>query len=202
MHAMDTCLANPSPENIGLSLEVLYTLKTMVELIHTSKLILFPQLFWGTVSLLYSDYEIHFAEAVKLLSKLVDRFNFSDRAVQNVLLASIPKAWDTTPFAGVQPLVLRGLLSPVTEPDTVELLSKFTLLMTHSEIFHLDDSRIVANMVGLLPWLVLNVDAWKRDRGMCCLWKYKNEHARKSALLFIVYAINPHKILRPEKIRL
>jgi hypothetical protein len=65
----------------------------MVEWIPTSKLILFPQLFWGTVALLHSDYEVHFSQAVQLLSKLVDRFNFSDRAVHNIFLASIPKAW-------------------------------------------------------------------------------------------------------------
>jgi hypothetical protein len=91
----------------------------MVEELDPQKLILFTQIFWGAVALLHTDYEQHFSEATKLLSKLIDILDFKDRSVQNVFLASIP-AYEP-PFIGVQPLLLKGLLSRVAEEPTLEV---------------------------------------------------------------------------------
>jgi hypothetical protein len=58
----------------------------------SNKLMLFPNLFWATVALLHVDYEELFLHAVRLLTSLLERLNLNDRALQNVLYASTPKA--------------------------------------------------------------------------------------------------------------
>ncbi|EGG16440.1 hypothetical protein DFA_08978 [Cavenderia fasciculata] len=144
-------LATLSQDNIGLVGEIQETLLVMVRCIHPSKLILFPQLFWGTMALLQSDFESQFINAVKLLSILLETVNFSDRAVQNVFLASMPKEWDF--FHGLQPMVLRGLMSTTTSPITVEFLSALTL-QPCNEIFHPEPIRFLTNLTSLLPFLL------------------------------------------------
>eukprot|EP01119_Soliformovum_irregulare_P020907 TRINITY_DN6840_c0_g2_i1.p1 TRINITY_DN6840_c0_g2~~TRINITY_DN6840_c0_g2_i1.p1 ORF type:complete len:2140 (+),score=665.08 TRINITY_DN6840_c0_g2_i1:103-6522(+) len=136
----------------GLALEILSTLEVMVEGLDEQKLILFTQLFWGAVGLLYSDFALHFAEAAKLLSKLISRLDFSDKSVQNVIRASTPQ-WEGI-FVGVQPLVLRGLLASSTEAITIKLLSQLTTLPC-DEVFHPQPAplRYLANLLGLLPYL-------------------------------------------------
>eukprot|EP01133_Synstelium_polycarpum_P002509 gene2509-2863_t len=149
-------LANIIPENIILINEVLETLYVMIQCIHPTKLILFPQMFWGIVALLYTDFESHFTRAINILSLLLDKVNFEDRAVQNVFLASMPKEWDY--FKGVQPLVLRGLLSDNSGPVNVAIafLSRLTLLPC-DEIFHAEPIRFLANLISLLPMLCVNI---------------------------------------------
>jgi hypothetical protein len=148
LRALWKCISDPlEPENFGLGLEILYTLQVMVQELDSNKLILFTQIFWGGMALLYTDYEQHFVEATNLLSKLIARLDFTDRSVQNVFRASIPD-WDV-PFLGVQPLVLKGLLSPVTEPHAIRLLSQITLLPCDG-IFQLQPGRFETNMVSLI----------------------------------------------------
>lgn len=93
--------------------------------------------------------------AAKLLSKLIARLDFTDRAIQNVFRASIPKwylfraLYDSVrdpPFIGVQPLVMKGLLSPVTDAPTVDLLTQLAL-MPYDDILHPQPPRFIANIV-------------------------------------------------------
>ena len=69
----------------------------MVDTLDAAKLWLFPQIFWAAVALLNTDFEQEYLQAIRLLSKLVTRFNFSDIAVQNVFLNGIPNTWYLLP---------------------------------------------------------------------------------------------------------
>jgi len=155
MQTLGKYTQNVTPENALVISEIQETLSIMIRCIHPSKLILFPQIFWGTLALLNTDFENHFIGSVKLLIQLLEVVNFSDRAVQNVFLASMPKDWDN--FQGVQPLAIKGLLGTNTAQITVEFLSKITL-QPCDEIFHPESStRFITNLVSLLPYLCVNI---------------------------------------------
>eukprot|EP01087_Luapelamoeba_hula_P008915 TRINITY_DN2269_c1_g1_i10.p1 TRINITY_DN2269_c1_g1~~TRINITY_DN2269_c1_g1_i10.p1 ORF type:complete len:2503 (-),score=428.99 TRINITY_DN2269_c1_g1_i10:100-7608(-) len=142
-------------DNLSVSLEILITLQAMVDTLDSAKFWLFREIFWAAVALLHSDYEQEYLQAVKVLSKLVTRFNFSDLAVQNVFLSVMPKAWEP-PFTGLQSLVMRGLLSESTYEPCTDLIIKFTL-MPCPQLFFPEPKRLLANILGLLPWLSLHI---------------------------------------------
>eukprot|EP01114_Cavostelium_apophysatum_P016622 TRINITY_DN4773_c0_g1_i3.p1 TRINITY_DN4773_c0_g1~~TRINITY_DN4773_c0_g1_i3.p1 ORF type:complete len:1182 (-),score=328.56 TRINITY_DN4773_c0_g1_i3:44-3589(-) len=155
LRALGKCMANETePDNAGITLEILYTLQVMVEGLELQKLILFTQFFWAVVAVLHTDYEQHFSAAMNLLSQFLKRVDFNDKSIQNVFRGSIPQ-WEPS-FIGVQPLVLKGLLSPITEPSTIKVLSQLTPLPC-SDVFHPHPSRLVANVVGLLPYLCIHL---------------------------------------------
>jgi len=77
---------------------LIFLLKAMVDTLDAAKLWLFPQIFWAAVALLNTDFEQEYLQAIRLLSKLVTRFNFSDIAVQNVFLNGIPNTWYLLPL--------------------------------------------------------------------------------------------------------
>ncbi|KAN0025837.1 hypothetical protein ACTFIU_008497 [Dictyostelium citrinum] len=154
MQTMGKYIQNNSAENSLFISEIQETLQVMLKCIHPSKLILFPQIFWGTVAMLHTDFENHFIGAIKLLSMLLDIINFSDRAIQNVFLASMPKEWDN--YHGVQPLVIKGLMSVNTTPYALEFLSRITLEPC-DELFQPEPIRFLTNLISLLPYLCLSI---------------------------------------------
>ncbi|EGC35659.1 hypothetical protein DICPUDRAFT_152002 [Dictyostelium purpureum] len=154
MQTLGKHIQNTSSENALFISEIQETLQVMIKCIHPTKLILFPQIFWGTLAMLHTDFENHFVGAIKLLSQLLDIINFSDRAVQNVFLASMPKDWEN--FHGVQPLVIKGLMSNNTTLISLEFLSKITL-QPCDEIFHPEPIRFITNLISLLPFLCLSI---------------------------------------------
>ncbi|KAM9965189.1 hypothetical protein ACTFIW_004996 [Dictyostelium discoideum] len=154
MQTMGKYIQNNSIENSLFISEIQETLQVMIKCIHPSKLILFPQIFWGTVAMLHTDFENHFIGAIKLLSMLLDIINFSDRAVQNVFLASMPKDWEN--YHGVQPLIIKGLMSVNTAPYALEFLSRITLEPC-DEIFQPEPIRFLTNLISLLPYLCLSI---------------------------------------------
>lgn len=74
----------------GLALELLYTIGAMIQNIPTSKVLLFPHLFWALVSLLYVDFDLIFAETLKLMTKFLSSISLADKSVYNILIATLP----------------------------------------------------------------------------------------------------------------
>jgi len=145
----------PTEDNgCGIELEVLYCLQVIASSANTNRLVLFNTLFWSAVALLHSDFAEIYVQAVTLLGIILERISFHDKAVQHVFLASRPKDWATR-FLGIQPMLLKGLLSPVTEPVTIEVVIKISELPLN-EIFHPDPTRLLTTILALLPWLCLH----------------------------------------------
>ena len=139
----------------GIVLEILYTLQKMVDNMDSNRIVLFNQIFWSSVALLRTDFEVIYNQAVILLSIIIDHVDFNEKAVQSVLLASKPQNWKPD-FLGIQPMLLKGLLSEQTYLNAIEVLSNIAPLPL-DEIFHNDPSRMVTNMLGLLPWMCSNL---------------------------------------------
>ena len=139
----------------GIELEILYTLQVISSSANTNRLVLFNQLFWCAIALLNSDFEVIYLQAVTMLSIILERVSFLDKAVQHVFLASRPKVWATR-FFGIQPILLKGLLNPNTESLTIDLLIKIVPLPLN-EIFQPDSTRLLVSILSLQPWLCAHI---------------------------------------------
>ena len=122
----------------------------MVENMEPEKVILYPQLFWGCVAMMHMDFVHVYSQVLELFLRVIDRLTFQDRTTEHVLLSSMPRddpgsdasdmgsfqrlesktgvdVGEKIPaFAGVQPLVLRGLMSTVSHVVSIEVLTHIT----------------------------------------------------------------------------
>ncbi|KAF5735639.1 protein furry [Tripterygium wilfordii] len=175
------CLGNPVPPVLGFIMEILLTLQVMVENMEPEKVILYPQLFWGCVAMMHTDFVHVYCQVLELFSCVIDRLSFRDKTTENVLLSSMPrdeldtnadigdfqriesKGYDlplssgsSPTFEGVQPLVLKGLMSTVSHGVSIEVLSRITVHSCDS-IFGDGETRLLMHITGLLPWLCLQL---------------------------------------------
>nr|CAB3448417.1 unnamed protein product [Digitaria exilis] len=185
LRCIHRCLGNPVPAVLGFAMEILLTLQVMVENMEPEKVILYPQLFWGCVALMHSDFVHIYCQVLELFCRVIDRLTFRDRTTENVLLSSMPRdefdingyasdlhrlesrttserllsvteTGKVPAFEGVQPLVLKGLMSTVSHGSAIEVLSRITI-PTCDSIFGSPETRLLMHITGLLPWLGLQL---------------------------------------------
>ncbi|XP_059645662.1 uncharacterized protein LOC132287159 [Cornus florida] len=182
LRCLHRCLGNPVPAVLGFIMEILLTLQVMVENMEPEKVILYPQLFWGCVAMMHTDFVHVYCQVLELFSRVIDRLSFLDRTTENVLLSSMPRdELDTSvcdsaefqrmesrmcepspssgkvpAFEGVQPLVLKGLMSIASHGVSIEVLSQITVHSCDS-IFGDAETRLLMHITGLLPWLCLQL---------------------------------------------
>eukprot|EP01104_Vermistella_antarctica_P004020 TRINITY_DN1445_c0_g1_i1.p1 TRINITY_DN1445_c0_g1~~TRINITY_DN1445_c0_g1_i1.p1 ORF type:complete len:2342 (+),score=793.62 TRINITY_DN1445_c0_g1_i1:378-7403(+) len=149
-------IATRSDGNVSLVLEVIYTLKTVYQHTATKEdFIALPQLFWLAISLLNSDNEVEYGEAVELVRVLYSRLEATS-SVHKALVSVIPRTWSPA-FQGVQVYTFKGLTNPGTSEASRKLLARFLLSgTTNGSIIDLDPSRrLIGNTIALVPHLVM-----------------------------------------------
>ncbi|KAK8714865.1 hypothetical protein V6N13_042211 [Hibiscus sabdariffa] len=172
LRCLHRCLGNPIPPVLGFIMEILLTLQVMVENMEPEKVILYPQLFWGCVAMMHTDFIHIYCQVLELFSRVIDRLSFRDRTIENVILSSMPRdeldnvdtgdfqriesKGNLPAFEGVQPLVLKGLMSTVSHGVAIEVLSRITVHSCDS-IFGDHETRLLMHITGLLPWLCLQL---------------------------------------------
>ncbi|PSR87776.1 Protein furry-like [Actinidia chinensis var. chinensis] len=183
LRCLHRCLGNPVPAVLGFIMEILLTLQVMVKNMEPEKVILYPQLFWGCVAMMHTDFVHVYCQVLELFSRVIDRLSFRDSTTENVLLSNMPRdELDTSvgdsaefrrmesknvhglapssgkvpTFEGVQPLVLKGLMSTVSHSVSIEVLSRMTVHSCDS-IFGDAETRLLMHITGLLPWLCLQL---------------------------------------------
>lgn len=187
LRCLHRCLSSPSASVLGFIMEILLSLQVIVEIMEPEKVILYPQLFWGCVAMLHTDFVHVYTQVLELFSRVIDRLSFRDRTAENVLLSNMPKdeyennqqerslgrfdsrAFDirrgddvsldrekAPMFEGVQPLVLKGLMSTVSHASAIEVLSRITLDSCDC-IFGDSETRLLMHIIGMLPWLCLQL---------------------------------------------
>ncbi|KAL4577336.1 hypothetical protein LXL04_013444 [Taraxacum kok-saghyz] len=167
LRCLHRCLQNPVPEVLGFVMEILLTLQVMVENVEPEKVILYPHLFWGCVAMMHTDFVHVYCQVLELFARVIDHLVFSDTTTENVLLSSMPRdefdpfdfnKHEKVPvFKGVQPLVLKGLMSPVSHNISITVLSRLTVPSWDS-IFGDPDTRLLMQIIGLLPWLCFHLN--------------------------------------------
>ncbi|XP_047335140.1 protein furry homolog-like [Impatiens glandulifera] len=179
LRCLHRCLGNPVPTVLGFIMEILLTLQVMVENMEPEKVILYPQLFWGCVAMMHTDFIHIYCQILELFSRVIDRLSFRDRTTENVLLSSMPRdelesradlqrmesrhetlmqsTGKVPVFEGVQPLVLKGLMSTISHGVSIDVLSRITVPSCDS-IFGNEETRLLMHITGLLPWLCLQLE--------------------------------------------
>ncbi|KAH6559063.1 hypothetical protein KP509_1Z029100 [Ceratopteris richardii] len=177
LHCLQQCFSNPSPSVLGFIMEILLSLQVIVENMEPEKVILYPQLFWGCVAMLHTDFVHIYTQVLELFARIIDHLSFQDPTVENVLLSNMPKDdHDKTYhhelgrqedeavvdkarpplFEGVQPLVLKGLMSMHSHESAIKVLSRITLESCDC-ILGSSETRLLMHIVGMLPWLCLQL---------------------------------------------
>lgn len=79
------------PLHLGVVTELLLTLNAAVHEMNAQKLLLYPQLFWGAIAMLHTDFEQHYNLALSIVTHISCALDFRDPYVQNVFEASVPR---------------------------------------------------------------------------------------------------------------
>ncbi|EFC46366.1 predicted protein [Naegleria gruberi] len=146
---------------IAIVVEIIETLRVIVKNMDRNRLVLFPQIFWLSTALLHSDVTHIYVYALRLFTEVLRRVDISNDAIRNVIIASRPDALSAS--SDIQDLILKGLLSPFSEPLTIELTSIFFKIDCDLMGDVGPYSRfIMKNMIGLLPRLCSHIDDMNR----------------------------------------
>ncbi|TKA68768.1 hypothetical protein B0A49_08345 [Cryomyces minteri] len=145
---LSNTIADDNNDYLTFSMEILTTIKTIIEALEPVDLIKYPQLFWTTAACLDTIFEREFMESLSMLERLLDKLDLSDPAVIKLLIGSQPPKWEGT-FEGLQSPVYKGLRSRVCLDRSVHVLDRLTALPS-SELVG-NDSRLLFAVLANLP---------------------------------------------------
>eukprot|EP00005_Dracoamoeba_jomungandri_P003467 CAMPEP_0174259622 /NCGR_PEP_ID=MMETSP0439-20130205/8428_1 /TAXON_ID=0 /ORGANISM="Stereomyxa ramosa, Strain Chinc5" /LENGTH=2204 /DNA_ID=CAMNT_0015343587 /DNA_START=107 /DNA_END=6718 /DNA_ORIENTATION=+ len=134
-------LVRRPPHRIGLCIDILNVALEIIRHTEIEELLKFPELFWCTVALLPSDYHDEFNYGVRVvlefLKKLEENVEVSQCAdFLQTFDDFIPSSW-AIDFHGVNPLILKGLMSPKTSHCSLEVFQYFVSLPEESSLIPL-----------------------------------------------------------------
>lgn len=130
------------------TMEMLMTLRKIIEFMAPPDLIQYPQLFWITCACLNTVHEREFLECLSMLDKLLDKLNMHDPAVLKILAESKPDRWDGQ-FDGLTSLVYKGVRSSVCLDRSLKLLQRLVTLPSNEFIG--DGTRLIFTVLAHLP---------------------------------------------------
>ncbi|KAJ3416925.1 hypothetical protein HDV05_007983 [Chytridiales sp. JEL 0842] len=152
LYRLSTTIGDSTEEIHGFTLEILITLDTMITGLSAEEILLFPQFFWVCVACLHSPHEWEYYEALLLLKKILAKIDIGDQTAMNILLISFPAKWRGT-FSGIQPLLLRGMLSSKTEGPTLDVLNML-LDVENDSLVDRSPARTLFGILANLPRLL------------------------------------------------
>ncbi|KAJ3339174.1 Cell morphogenesis protein PAG1 [Gonapodya sp. JEL0774] len=145
-----------SDEAQGFALEALNTLRAMVQPLQRDEILPFPLYFWACVATLESPPEWEFLRAAETLEKILRKMDLKDVQTMDMLSDTICRDWQGG-FPWLQPLLLRGLSSSITEPVSLTLLN-YLLRLDHT-IVDASSGRFVFGLLANLPRMLNHYDA-------------------------------------------
>lgn len=157
-------------DNQTFALEILYTLKTVVQSVdleplgegeRQSKLELLCHVFWMNIACLSTVNEAEFCQSIGLMHVLMDRIDLDSEDVVQLLKAKCPDGWEGE-MGGIQRLVMRGLKSSNSYQDSFRLLARLAKVKSDQLIDH-HDSRLGYLFLGVLPWFLQMTDEPNKD---------------------------------------
>jgi hypothetical protein len=157
LYRLSTTISDDTEEIRGFSLELLFTLDKMANTLDGEQLLKYPQFFWVCVACLHSPHEWEYLEALMMLKKVIEKIDIGNPTVVNILLINFPAKWRGT-FTGVQPLLLRGLLSSKAEATSLEVLNSL-LTVENDLLVDKNPSRLLFAVLANLPRLLQGFSA-------------------------------------------
>ncbi|KAI8612838.1 cell morphogenesis N-terminal-domain-containing protein [Chytriomyces sp. MP71] len=134
------------------SLEILMTMKSIIERLIATEVLAFPQLLWATVAMLSTPLEHEFIKGVELLMALVTKVDLNDSAAEICFLQVKPVKWKGV-FTGIQPIVMRGIHSVAAEGACLNLLNTLALIKSDA-LVDSSDTRMLSLFLANFPRLM------------------------------------------------
>lgn len=134
------------------SMEILTTLRAIIEALQPDDLLKYPQLFWTTCACLDTIHEGEFMESMLMLDKFLDKVDLSNPEVVVFLKKSRPPKWEGE-FEGLYQLVYKGVRSSLCLDRSLRLLERLVILPP-SELVG-DENRLVFTVLANLPRFLL-----------------------------------------------
>ncbi|KAF9999884.1 Cell morphogenesis protein PAG1, partial [Modicella reniformis] len=148
---LSNTIADKSQEIQAFAMEILISLQSVIESFDAARMTQFPQIFWGSIACLYTGHDQEYLEGLKILEIVTNRLDLMDPPTLEFLLPYFPDHWDSA-FMGIQPLLLKGLRSTITEQISLRLLRRI-LFVPESALIDPSEHRVVFLFLGLLPTL-------------------------------------------------
>ncbi|KAF1964648.1 hypothetical protein BU23DRAFT_561768 [Bimuria novae-zelandiae CBS 107.79] len=130
------------------SMEILTTLRAIIEALQPDDLLKYPQLFWTTCACLDTIHEGEFMESMLMLEKFLDKVDLGNRDVLAFLKKNRPPKWEGE-FEGLFQLVYKGVRSSLCLDRSLRLLERLVILPS-SELVG-DESRLAFTVLANLP---------------------------------------------------
>lgn len=145
---LSNTIADEEADYQTFSMEILTTLKIIINSLAPGDLLRYPQLFWTTCACLNTIHETEFMESIGMLEKFLDKVDMSDPVVVTQLIGSQPPRWEGG-FEGLQDLVYKGLKSAESLNQTLDLLHRLSGF-PNSELIG-DGNRLLFTILANLP---------------------------------------------------
>lgn len=179
------------------SMEILTTLRTIIEALVPEDLIQYPQLFWTTCACLDTIHEGEFMESLLMLDKFLDKLDLGDPEILQILEESCPDRWEGK-FEGLTQLTYKGVRSSVCLDRSLRILQRLVVLPSSRIVG--DDSRLVYTVLANLPKFLRSFDSTTKDpivrASAETLARVADEQYRCSALsdALSAYALNRYRL--------
>lgn len=142
------------------SMEILTTLRVIIEALAPEDLIQYPQLFWTTCACMDTIHEGEFMESLLMLDRFLDKLDLGDPGTLQVLEDSCPEKWEGK-FEGLAQLTYKGIRSSVCLDRSLRLLERLVILPTSRIVG--DESRLLYITLANLPRYLRSFDASAKD---------------------------------------
>ncbi len=142
------------------SMEILTTLRAIIEALAPEDLIQYPQLFWTTCACLDTIHEGEFMESLLMLDKFLDKLDLSDSVILQILEDHCPERWEGK-FEGLAQLTYKGIRSSVCLNRSLRILERLVVLPSSRIVG--DDSRLVYTILANMPKFLRSFDGTAKD---------------------------------------
>ncbi|KAG0098669.1 Cell morphogenesis protein PAG1 [Podila epicladia] len=164
---LSNTIGDKSQEIQAFAMEILISLQSVIEGFDSARMMQFPQIFWGSIACLYTGHDQEYLEGLKILETVTNRMDIMDGPTLEFLLSYFPEHWDSA-FMGIQPLLLKGLRSAMTEQISLRLLRKI-MFVSENALIDPSDYRVVFLFMGVLPLLAEGLESKEMSED-CIQW--------------------------------
>ncbi|KAF2736143.1 cell morphogenesis protein-like protein [Polyplosphaeria fusca] len=130
------------------SMEILTTLRSIIEALQPQDLVQYPQLFWTICACLDTIHEGEFMESMLMLDKFLDKVDLGDEGILQILEDNCPERWEGQ-FEGLSQLAYKGVRSSLCLERSLHLLERLVVLPSSRIVG--DDSRLAYTVLANMP---------------------------------------------------
>ncbi|KAL1593201.1 Cell morphogenesis protein PAG1 [Paraconiothyrium brasiliense] len=147
----------------SFSMEILTTLRAIIEALQPEDLLKYPQLFWTTCACLDTIHEGEFMESMLMLDKFLDKVDLRNPDVLAFLKKNRPPKWEGE-FEGLFQLVYKGVRSSLCLDRSLRLLERLVILPSNELVG--DESRLTFTVLANLPRFLRAFEEPNKDPGV------------------------------------